>query len=250
MRTNAKYVLVSAVALAFLVAPIAMGAGEGLPVDGGARNPSPDQRQNYTKETEIIANVSTYGTRQSNKSTTGGGAIYGCRATSNSSRTCVRASNLADGQAFSFSGRGGVIGRIEATDANAKPFTTNATGVADGLNADRVDGRNAGQIRDEAVAAGQALRPFAQVAANGSAGSTRGVQDNGVSRQGPGDYDVVFTGDRSSCALTSTLVGTAPGEITVNPNLAADRQTTTVDVRTFDSAGTPADHAFHLSASC
>ena len=48
-----------------------------------------------------------YGTRQSNKSDDGGGAIYGCRATNTASNTCVRATNLANGQAFSFNANGG-----------------------------------------------------------------------------------------------------------------------------------------------
>ena len=47
---------------------------------GGARNPSSNASLAYSRETQIIANNTTYGTRQSNKSTSGGGAIYGCRA--------------------------------------------------------------------------------------------------------------------------------------------------------------------------
>ena len=114
MRNPAKYLLAGAVVTAVLVsAPLALGAGEGKPLDGGARNPSNDASQNFTRETEIIADVPTYSTRQSNKSTTGGGAIYGCRATAPSANTCVRASNLSNGQAFSFSANGGSqVGRI------------------------------------------------------------------------------------------------------------------------------------------
>src|SRR3954452_22408809 len=116
MRSNGKYVLASAIVLALCVAPFAMGAGEGGSVRGGARNPSSDARQNFTKETQIIANVNGYGTRQSNKSATGGGAIYGCRATKAGSRTCIRGVNLSDGAAFSFSGKGASVGRIEASN--------------------------------------------------------------------------------------------------------------------------------------
>ena len=36
----------------------------------------------------------------------------------------------------------------------------------------------------------------------------------------------------------------------MTPTVAANKQTTTVDVRTFNAAGTPNDRAFHLSANC
>jgi hypothetical protein len=128
----------------------AVAAGEGRPVLGGARNPSPDPAQALTRETEIIAETSTYGTRQSNKSADGGGAIYGCRSRAGGSERgnepCVRASNLVDGRAFEFNANGGTeVGRITGPAA-AAPFTTSARGVAAGLNADRVDSLDAEQI--------------------------------------------------------------------------------------------------------
>ena len=54
-----------------------------------------------------------YSTRQSNKSTTGGGAIYGCRSTAGGSAAnppknpCIRANNLSTGFAFEFNATGG-----------------------------------------------------------------------------------------------------------------------------------------------
>ncbi len=106
---------------------VAVGAGEGLPVDGGARNPSANPALAYTSETQIIANTDRYGTRQSNKSNNGGGAIYGCRSgaggTPARNEPCIRASNLVAGLAFEFSSRGVLggtitvqngIGRVEA----------------------------------------------------------------------------------------------------------------------------------------
>ena len=110
-----------------------------------------------TRETQIIGNIGAtsgktggYTTRQSNKSATGGGAIYGCRSTSAANALpCVRANNLASGKAFEFSAASaasaGTITLGTGGDAK-KPFTTNATGVADGLNADRVDGLNGAQL--------------------------------------------------------------------------------------------------------
>src|SRR4051794_35972830 len=108
MKISARKVLLTTAAVSVVAVPtVALGAGEGGPVKGGSRSPSSDTRQAYTKETQIIANVDTYGTRQSNKSDNGGGAIYGCRSKAGGSvahnEPCVRASNLADGSAFEFS---------------------------------------------------------------------------------------------------------------------------------------------------
>jgi hypothetical protein len=169
-RGNTRAALLSSGLLALLITTsLASAAGEGQPLDGGARNPSANESQTYTRETEIVANTSTYGTRQSNKSTNGGAAIYGCRAVTGQ-EACLRGSNLNNGLSFSFESRGPVGGRITAAGGDgAKPFTTNATGVADGLNADRVDGQNADQI----VAA--ARNPAGLTAANAQQLDGRGA---------------------------------------------------------------------------
>jgi len=152
-RNQGRWLFAVAVALAVLVAPFAVAAGEGDPLEGGVRNPSNNQQQALQRETEVIANTSTYGTRQSNKSNNGGGAIYGCRSGEGGSprnnEPCIRANNLENGLAFEFESDGKVVGRIDAEGAggdDTRPLTTNATGVATGLNADRVDGREAGQL--------------------------------------------------------------------------------------------------------
>lgn len=116
-----------------------------------------------TSETEIIANIKSstslkggYGTRQSNLSSSGGGAIYGCRSQAGGSgakptpqNPCVRANNLSNGLAFEFNASNGDIAgaiTVGAGGDSKKPFVTNATGVATGLNADRVDGANLSEI--------------------------------------------------------------------------------------------------------
>ncbi len=110
-----------------------------------------------TSETEIIANLRTttaskggFAMRMSNLSSTGGGFVNGCRASvAPTSKPCYRASNLSDGRAFEFNTRNGpVVGEITAGTGGdtKKPFTTNATGVATGLNADRLDSLNAAEI--------------------------------------------------------------------------------------------------------
>ena len=233
-----------------------------------------------TAETQIISNVNSnnqptggYSTRQSNLSNSGGGAVYGCRsavggsaATPRPQNPCLRANNLNTGYAFEFHATNGAItGLITAGSGgdSKKPFVTNATGVATGLNADRLDNLDAAQIvalartKNDLDAdtldgrdSGAYLALFALVNDDGAVGEgdTRGVPANGTARQGEGDYSVVFTGDRSNCALSATLVGTAPGEITATPVVADGN--TAVDVRTFASDGTAADRAFHLSAHC
>jgi hypothetical protein len=243
MRNPSKYLLAAAVTTSILVAaPLAMGAGEGTPLKGGDRNPSPDARKSYTKETQVIADVATYGTRQSNKSTTGGGAIYGCRAVRASANTCVRASNLADGQAFSFSTNGGAsVGRIESANKAAAPFTTNATGVATGLNADQVDGKSASEIASDAV---QSSNLFARVGgAAGTLGSNRGA--TGAAHDATGVYRVAFTADISACAYTATEASAVAGQATVEGVDAHQ-----VRVRTFDDTAAPTDRDFHLTVTC
>src|SRR3954469_17848631 len=197
-RGNGPWIVVAAVLVALLATPFALAAGENRPVRGGARNPSPNASLSYTRETQIIASTSTYGTRQSNKSTTGGGAIYGCRARAGT-RSCVRASNLSNGRAFSFSANGGTeVGRIDGPAA-AAPFTTSATGVATGLNADKVDGKNATDIVSDA----QALNKFAFVSSAGVLGRQRGA--TAATRTAVGTYRVTFSGDVSACAPQATV---------------------------------------------
>jgi hypothetical protein len=202
------------------------------------------------RETQIVANVKAtsartggYSTRQSNLSNTGGGAVYGCRANSSSrSEPCLRVNNLRSGRAFEFNSEdGSIVGRITSGKGGdtKKPFVTNATGVADGLNADRVDGKSASEL--------QAL--FARVGAGGAAEATRGVPAGGVTNPGgAGTYNVVFSGALTACALNATLVGTAPGQVTATPAVAGN--ITTVDVRTFNNVGVPDDRAFNLTANC
>ncbi|MDP2709724.1 MAG: hypothetical protein Q8O56_00775 [Solirubrobacteraceae bacterium] len=108
-------------------------------------------------ETQIISNIRTtarptggYSMRMSNLSSTGGGFINGCRASAAAtSKPCYRANNLSTGRAFELSSRSGaVVGTITAGAGGdtKKPLTTNATGVATGFNADRVDGLHAAEI--------------------------------------------------------------------------------------------------------
>jgi hypothetical protein len=236
-RGNGPWIAIATAAAAMIITPFAVAAGEGRPIDGGRRNPSANQSLSYNRETEIIANVATYGTRQSNKSSRGGGAIYGCRAAAGAN-SCVRASNLSNGRAFSFSANSGTeVGRIDGP-TSAAPFTTSATGVATGLNADKVDGKDAADISADA-------NRFAVVNAAGTLGANRGAT-SASNPAGAGTYAVAFNSNISACALNATVASTDGGAASVA--LGADNQTVSVVTRNPD--GTAADRPFPLTVTC
>jgi hypothetical protein len=132
-----------------------------------------------TRETEIVSRTNEagnakggYATRQSNLSNSGGGAIYGCRAgNGTNTNPCLRANNLAGGLAFEFNATRGDLGGTFTVGAGGdakKPFTTNATGVATGLNADEVDGQSAGEIVAAAAGSPAARTRWVLVDAGGN----------------------------------------------------------------------------------
>jgi hypothetical protein len=238
-RGHGPWIVVAAVLVALLVTPFALAAGENRPVRGGARNPSPNKSLSYTRETQIISNVATYGTRQSNKSTTGGGAVYGCRARTGTN-ACLRGSNLSNGRAFSFSTNSGTeVGRIDGP-ATAAPFTTSATGVATGLNADKVDGKDAATISADA-------NRFATVSGAGALGNQRGV--TAATQTSAGTYSVVFADDISKCAVGATVTSNAVAGI-ATAVIAGDNKTVTVVTRDAATPATPASEPFHLTVTC
>jgi hypothetical protein len=241
VRAQGPWIFAAVVLAALIIAPFAGAFGDGKTMRGGARNPSPDARRAYSKETQIIANVSTYGTRQSNKSNNGGGAVYGCRSaaggTAKGNEPCLRASNLADGRAFEFNANGGTeVGQITGP-TNAAPFTTTATGVATGLNADKVDGKDATDLQAK----------FASVTAGGTLGNNRGGKSV-AHTAGTGVYNVTFDADVSKCARTATVSGATAALVTAEPGATGD----VVTVHTFDlaAAQTPGDHPFDLTVTC
>jgi hypothetical protein len=116
VRAQGPWIFAAVVLAALIVAPFAGAFGDGKTMRGGARNPSPDARRAYAKETEIIANVSTYGTRQSNKSNNGGGAVYGCRSaaggTPKGNEPCLRASHRPERRQGRRQGRDRAAGEV------------------------------------------------------------------------------------------------------------------------------------------
>lgn len=90
----------------------------------------------------------------------------------------MRADNLSTAPAVEFRSDGTTGGTIitKAGDGS-KPFVTNATGVATGVNADRVDDKNA------ATSSRTALRPAFTTARVGGVGAmTRYIRESGRAR--------------------------------------------------------------------
>jgi hypothetical protein len=233
MRSR-RSVLVGAVLLGLLVPAIALGAGEGKQLIAGKRNPS---ASTYSAPTEIIANNSSFGTRQSNVGA-GGGAIYGCRATT---LPCIRSNNLKGGRAFEFVTTGGKdAGFIQVGNANTAPLTTNAKAVATGFNADQVDGKHGTDL----VAKAELL--FAAVSDAGQLGSQRGAQAAALTNPATNTYTVTFAQDVSKCTYTATPVGPANTNRTVGVAAGADPRTVTVDMPDNPALRAP----FHTQVVC
>ena len=151
-----RSVLLATGLAALVISPFAVAAPGGALREG--------KRNGTTRaETEIVGNIRStsalkggYVTRQSNLSPDGGGAVYGCRSQAGGSAAkpapqnpCLRANNLSRGLAFEFNSSNGDIAGLFTVGAGGdskKPFTTNATGVATGLNADELDGLDASEI--------------------------------------------------------------------------------------------------------
>jgi hypothetical protein len=246
---------------ALAAAPAALAA----PIDGGDRNPN---GAGYTTETQIIGQVTQnsgghaagtggYVTRQSNKTDSGGGAIYGCRARAGT-ESCVAANNLNNGDAFRFQSTpaAGTIGLFRfGLDINKAfdkpPFVTNGTGLVKNLNADRLDGKSAEDFVEKPalgdyVAKGALL--FAAVADDGKIAANRGIQTNAaatVTTSGADTvYSVPFAGDISKCVATASPAG---GTATDRLVVGAPAANGTVQV-TEQAAATP--YGFTVQVTC
>jgi hypothetical protein len=240
-RFSARAAVLCSLILAVGIPAVAVGAGEGRSLILGKRNPGYPNAT--SQETQIITDDATYGTRQSNlRVGDGGGAIYGCRSATGH-EPCVRANNLNTGRAFEFATDGNEAGRITTKDANGRPFTTTATGVATGLNADRVDSHDAS---DFAMAADLL---FADVtdATTGPTVAGRGTPT--VSKTGAA-FTVAFARDVSKCSYTVSPVGAATA---VSPGVSpttGNAKAVTVNFDTGATGSTPTTTSFHLQVIC
>lgn len=270
-----RSVLLASGFLAIAIAPFGIAATGDSLREGRRNGTTVNETQIIGKINSTTATTGGYVTRQSNLSDTGGGAVYGCRSQAGGSRAtptpqnpCIRANNLSRGLAFEFNASvGDVVGSITAGGGGdtKKPFTTNATGVATGLNADRVDNLDAaGIVATARVKTGldadavdgldsNDLRPrFAQVHADGTVGESRGLVTTNPVVHTDGDdadpYLVTFAGDLTKCAVSATLTGVNIGEIMADPQPIGGN--TRVTVTTADSTGAKKQRRFDVSLNC
>jgi hypothetical protein len=241
-RISGRYAVACALILAIGVPSIAVGFGEGRNARLGKRNPS---SQALSSETQIIASNGSYGTRQSNKRNgDGGGAIYGCRSDPGA-EPCVRANNLKGGRAFEFATVGKEGGRIEVGDTTGAPFTTNATGRVENLNADKLDGRDSTEL------AGAADFLFAAVDAAGALGANRGATAAALANPAANTYTVTLNRDVSKCSFTANAVGgSSLNGFGVEPGPLPTQ--VRVDQQDDDAGPPPVDRGrgFHLQVIC
>lgn len=255
-RFSGRAAVVCSLILALGIPSVAVGFGEGRNLLLGKRNPSSNPSLALNTETEIIADNTTYGTRQSNKRDgDGGGAIYGCRSNPGN-EPCIRSNNLKGGRSFEFVTIGAEGGRIEiGGDRTGAPLTTNATGVATGFNADKVDGKDA---TDFAPATGLAFATIAD--AGGDAAPT--VSNPPASPTAPtvtratvdgnSVYTVDFKRDVSACSFTAAPIG-SPSDVT--PGVApVTGQVNQVAVNWGNDGATPTPAptrgSFHVQVIC
>ncbi len=275
-RVATAQVLGATALLTLTLTSLAAG-GTGDALREGQRNPSTGDA---TKETQVISATEEYSTRQSNKSDNGGGAIYGCRSgaggTPAGNEPCLRANNLSGGLAFELNASKGVLGgtiRVGDGGDGTVPFVTNATGVAVGLNADRVDGLNAAQIvtgartkaglaaetadsaGDSAALGGKALDDVAMWAVLGADGSlVRGSGASNATRNGAGDYRVTFNRNLTGCATQATI--TRPGDTGPIPDPGAvvtgllNVSPARAFIETYDLAGAASDRPVAVTVTC
>jgi hypothetical protein len=270
--------------LVLCVAPFA-AARTGGPLREGVRNGT------TTAETQVISNIASttratggYSTRQSNLSGSGGGAVYGCRskaggsaATPQPQNPCVRANNLSTGLAFEFNASDGdVAGLISVgTGGDTKrPFVTNATGIATGLNADRLDSLDAAAI----IAAARAKtgldadtldgkdstvfaeRLFAVVNADATVRAHRGLTTTTLGHGQAGFYTLTFDRDITNCAVVGSQGArnnafAGSRIISVNKSLAAgDEGIVNVRTERLDAVNPPVyineNQAFDVQVMC
>jgi hypothetical protein len=279
-----RAVVVACTLCALLAAtPIALGAGEGQAFRLGQRNPSSGS---LTKESQVIANIKEgqggtgantggYSTRQSNLSSSGGGAIYGCRAT-NGNNACIAANNLANGEAFRFEADtdapdvgeirfGGSLGTL----VNRPPFQTNGTGTVRNLSADKIDGVDSSALLTLTAAAQTYLTkadanatfetkasaassfapinvaPYAVVNAAGTVTHGHFTSGNAMVGASGGNttYTLTFTQNVSTCAATATPSAPLPGGSSIAAAIATS-QTVVVTETLAASVG------FNLALSC
>src|SRR4051812_4643264 len=125
-KGQGKYLVISSLILALLVAPLALAANGDPMVAGG--------RTTFTKITRVLGDSSTYATQQSNlRAGDGGAARYGCRSSA-ANEYCLLSKNTGGGGPLRFPSGNSLPGGVIDVDPpqgqrarDAKPLTNHAT---------------------------------------------------------------------------------------------------------------------------
>ncbi len=165
--------------LALVAAPFGVAA-TGDVLREGQRNGT------ATRETQIIADHGDAATRQSNKGS-GPAAIYGCRRATDE---CTRHVNLLPGPAAAF-----------VTDGDVPFSVGDNSGLVANLNADKVDGLDAAQLRGATGPPG----PAGPAGATGATGATGAKGAKGAK------------GDPGPAGRTASAATSASGPFNVEP---------------------------------
>lgn len=254
-RQDVRFLLLAAICLAVVVAPIAVAQNGDQPIRLGERNPAGGA--GATQETAIVANIGNNGqsTRQSNNAVGGRAAGYGCENNGMQEiNACANYVNRGMGPAAAFRTRGTV------------PFVIRDTnrGLVANLNSDLLDGREAADFALKTDKAPDAekldgLEPaeigrelFANVDTNGAAAPALGSKNGATEavRINTGNYRVDF-GDRD---LTACSYQASSGEFNQNESVqmeldATDNTRVAVSVHDAD-AGTNVDGDFNVAVHC
>jgi hypothetical protein len=200
----------------------ANAAGDGAsPIRGGIHNPPYTA---YSRTTGIFGRTEGWTNRVENVGS-GGALTLGCHAPGGGA-PCLSANNQSNGLAFAFNSSGNTGGEILLRNTGGAPFTTNAHGVAAGLNANYLEGKQANEFQlanqpaananalgghpaSSYVSTGQLL--FADVGAGpvleGHRGATAVTQSTGGSGT---TYTVTFgTANLVACSFTASPQGAA-----------------------------------------
>jgi hypothetical protein len=154
------------------------------------------------RETQIIASHAGAATRQSNTGS-GPAAVYGCRR---DRAECTRHVNLRGGPAAAFVTRGNVPFSVDDND-----------GLVRNLNADKVDGLDAEQLRGQTGPQGPA-GPAGAAGPVGPRGETgqQGPPGPTASARASDDPDLDIPDDASTVMLSATITTTTESRILAN----------------------------------
>ena len=236
-RTKGAHVVLSSVLVAMIVTPFAVAqSGSG---DGDARIERNDSRYAFLA--------------RNTRNGDGGAGALACTSNANppgqtNREPCLNMVNKGTGYAAAFRTRGLTGFRLQTSgEGTATPFLLdpNATGKVEHLNADTVDGLSSEQMRPR-FARVNFTAPATVAAAEGSNGVT------GVTRTGPGRYQVKFDRNIAACALHVTSGAVGAARTTAADTLATDPTIADVSIRKADAPneGDPVDGRFSITANC